>query len=347
MHRGIRNMKLRAEIAGGKLTDAIGRWRRHHGVAVSASYIDRCTSLPTHGHLRRNHRPQSSLHAAKLPHDCRAGRRCGAVPLCPLRRDEWHRNFGPLGRMRSRPSARRCGQEGGDQMKQPDIFSKHMARRRFLGVGAGVAAASAVAGVCGTGAGLNTYDEGTREAGRAAAAAGAAAPTPAASSDHSMPASGVPGARSPVANSHRIRRRARAAGPEPNKTLLIESKDAVIEVAGGVMINAWTFEGVVPAKVIHVRQGDAVDFTLERLADGPLDRLPRRADAVERQLQDDPPARRSGSTGRRTSRASSCTTAARVLSCSTCQRHVWRHVVDPASPSRPRGSMCSCRASST
>jgi nitrite reductase (NO-forming) len=149
-------------------------------------------------------------------------------------------------------------------VKQPDIFSKHMARRRFLGVGAGVAAASAVGAVCGTGAGLNTYDEGTRAAGQAPASAGAAAPTPAASSDHSMPPSSVPG-------------RPKASGklatvydaalppldPNPKKAIELESKDAVIEVAGGVMFNAWTFDGAVPGKVIHVRQGDSVDFTLK------------------------------------------------------------------------------------
>jgi len=50
--------------------------------------------------------------------------------------------------------------------------------------------------------------------------------------------------------------------PNPNKTLLIEAKDAQIEVAGGIKLNAWTFDGVVPGKVVHVRQGDTIDFTL-------------------------------------------------------------------------------------
>ncbi len=50
--------------------------------------------------------------------------------------------------------------------------------------------------------------------------------------------------------------------PNPQKTLVIEAVDAVVEVAGGIKLNAWTFDGVLPGKVVRVRQGDTIDFTL-------------------------------------------------------------------------------------
>jgi nitrite reductase (NO-forming) len=50
--------------------------------------------------------------------------------------------------------------------------------------------------------------------------------------------------------------------PNPQKTLVIEAVDRTIEVAGGINLNAWTFDGEVPGKVVHVRQGDTIDFTL-------------------------------------------------------------------------------------
>jgi nitrite reductase (NO-forming) len=50
--------------------------------------------------------------------------------------------------------------------------------------------------------------------------------------------------------------------PNPQKTLVIEAVDRVVEIAGGINLNAWTFDGVLPAKVVHVRQGDTIDFTL-------------------------------------------------------------------------------------
>jgi nitrite reductase (NO-forming) len=50
--------------------------------------------------------------------------------------------------------------------------------------------------------------------------------------------------------------------PAPTKTLVIEAADAKVEVAAGVTLNAWTFDGAVPGKVVHVREGDTIDFTL-------------------------------------------------------------------------------------
>jgi len=51
-------------------------------------------------------------------------------------------------------------------------------------------------------------------------------------------------------------------GPEPTKRLIIEAIDAQVEVAGGVKLNAWTFGGTVPGPIVHVREGDTIDFTL-------------------------------------------------------------------------------------
>ena len=76
--------------------------------------------------------------------------------------------------------------------------------------------------------------------------------------------------------------------PNPTKTLIIEARDELVEVAGGVKLHAWTYDGVVPGKVVHVRQGDTINFTFRNAgADGALDRLPRGADAVEPQLRHD------------------------------------------------------------
>ena len=54
-----------------------------------------------------------------------------------------------------------------------------------------------------------------------------------------------------------------AAGADATKQLNLEVLNATVEVAGGVQYNAWTFGGTVPAPVIHLRQGDTVEFTLK------------------------------------------------------------------------------------
>ncbi len=53
------------------------------------------------------------------------------------------------------------------------------------------------------------------------------------------------------------------AGTDATKQLSLEALNATVEIGGGVQYNAWTFEGSVPAPVIHLRQGDMVDFTLK------------------------------------------------------------------------------------
>ena len=53
------------------------------------------------------------------------------------------------------------------------------------------------------------------------------------------------------------------AGPGTSKALTIEAINGVVEIGGGVQYRAWTFGGTVPGPVVHVRQGDTIDFTLK------------------------------------------------------------------------------------
>jgi nitrite reductase (NO-forming) len=49
----------------------------------------------------------------------------------------------------------------------------------------------------------------------------------------------------------------------------LEMKHDTVTIAPGVRYAAWTFGGTVPGPVLHVRQGDAVDFTLVNRANIP------------------------------------------------------------------------------
>ena len=128
-------------------------------------------------------------------------------------------------------------------------------RRKFLQLTGGLAAvglASAAAGV-----GACTASKPQASSGAPAAAADAMdqmSPTPA------------PGSERPQGNGQLASVRDATLpplDPNPSKTLLIEAKDPVPhEVAGGVTMDAYTFDGVVPGKVVHLRQGDTLDFTL-------------------------------------------------------------------------------------
>jgi nitrite reductase (NO-forming) len=53
-----------------------------------------------------------------------------------------------------------------------------------------------------------------------------------------------------------------AADPAPVKQLALEAVDATVEIGAGVEYNAWTFGMRVPGPVVHVREGDEVQFTL-------------------------------------------------------------------------------------
>jgi len=52
-------------------------------------------------------------------------------------------------------------------------------------------------------------------------------------------------------------------GPGTTKQLTLEALDATVEIGAGVQYQAWTFDGTVPGPVVHVRQGDTVEFTLK------------------------------------------------------------------------------------
>jgi len=52
------------------------------------------------------------------------------------------------------------------------------------------------------------------------------------------------------------------ASADKVKHITLETKDVNLEVSPGVVMKAWTFNGSMPGPVIHVRQGDTIDFTL-------------------------------------------------------------------------------------
>ena len=141
-------------------------------------------------------------------------------------------------------------------MANTDLNNTEVDRRKFLGLTGALAAAGAVV-ACGQG---GVYDPPVGGPKQQAAATPTAA---AASSDHSTPpASGAdrPKASGKLAAVHDAR--LAPIDPNPNKTLVIEAREATIEVAAGIKMDAWSFDGVVPGKVVHVRQGDNIDFTL-------------------------------------------------------------------------------------
>jgi len=54
-----------------------------------------------------------------------------------------------------------------------------------------------------------------------------------------------------------------AVGSEHVKNVTVVARDAVQEIAPGVKVPLWTFNGSVPAPFIHVRQGDEVHVTFQ------------------------------------------------------------------------------------
>jgi nitrite reductase (NO-forming) len=52
------------------------------------------------------------------------------------------------------------------------------------------------------------------------------------------------------------------ASADKTKQITLEIKDVNLEVAPGVVMKAWTFNGSVPGPALHVRQGDTIQFTL-------------------------------------------------------------------------------------
>jgi nitrite reductase (NO-forming) len=152
-------------------------------------------------------------------------------------------------------------------------------RRRFLALSGSAAAVGAVAATCGSniewenppGSGRATWEAGQEaSAQRAAQGATATAEAHAAGGgdDHSMPPSdeeGRPKASGDLATVYDAT--LPPLDPNPVKDLVIEAIDKEVEVAAGVMLDAWTYDGVLPGKVVHVRQGDTINFTLRNSGD--------------------------------------------------------------------------------
>jgi nitrite reductase (NO-forming) len=53
------------------------------------------------------------------------------------------------------------------------------------------------------------------------------------------------------------------AGPQHVKNITIVARDEVAEIAPGVKMSLWSFNGSVPGPVFHVRQGDEVHVTFQ------------------------------------------------------------------------------------
>ncbi len=156
-------------------------------------------------------------------------------------------------------------------------LSKGVNRRKFLGLTGTLAVAGAAAGTIGAtchGAGEWDIEPGsarrnweTAQAGLKQQAAATETAVAGGSSDHSMPPSGEAGRPQPEGELAAVYDASLPLlDPNPAKTLVIEAVDAELEVAPGVTMAAWTFDGVMPGKVVHVRQGDTIDFTLRNRA---------------------------------------------------------------------------------
>ena len=162
-------------------------------------------------------------------------------------------------------------------MASIDLLTTAVNRRRFLALGGSVAAAGAVAATC-RGAGEWEIPPGsgqkTWEAGKESAAVQAAGAKTAeaqanqeGSSDHSGP---LPEGQDRPKPKGKLAAVYDASlpilDPNPAKTLVIDVLDKDVEVAAGIHMPAWTYDGVLPGKVVRVRQGDTIDFTLRNKA---------------------------------------------------------------------------------
>ena len=128
-------------------------------------------------------------------------------------------------------------------------------RRKFLLLGGGLAVTGVVAAACADPGGVNEKPGAPPFSAGQAAASSMDGGTPSATPESERPkASGKLAAIHDAALP--------AADPNPSKTLLIETKELTHEVAAGVTMDAWTFDGTLPGTVVHVRQGDSIAFTL-------------------------------------------------------------------------------------
>jgi nitrite reductase (NO-forming) len=161
-------------------------------------------------------------------------------------------------------------------MASIDLLSKPINRRRFLALTGSAAAVGAVAATC---QGAGEYDippgsgRATWEAGKAQVraqqdAAATATAAAGASSDHSAPMPTGEGRPKPSGDLAAVYDATLPPlDPNPVKDLVIAVTDAEVEVAAGIKLDAWTYDGVLPGKVVHVKQGDTINFTLRNGGD--------------------------------------------------------------------------------
>ena len=124
------------------------------------------------------------------------------------------------------------------------IDQKRIARRRFIGGGL---AALAVAG---TGIGLAACGD---DDDNSAIATGTTTPVPIGLAPGPRPSGKIEVA-------HDATLPPLEASP---RKLTYRVTDETVEIAAGVQYNSWTFEGTVPGPVLHVKQGDKIEFTLQ------------------------------------------------------------------------------------
>ncbi|MEX0785648.1 MAG: multicopper oxidase domain-containing protein [Dehalococcoidia bacterium] len=120
-------------------------------------------------------------------------------------------------------------------LKAPELGSRYMNRRAFLGGAAALSAAGVGLAACG-GDGNDVAAQETPTV----------VPVP-------QPSGSIAEARDAVLP---------PPSGETTIDLVLEAVDATYEVAAGVQYKAWTFDGVVPSPVIHLRQGDTMNFQL-------------------------------------------------------------------------------------
>jgi nitrite reductase (NO-forming) len=157
-----------------------------------------------------------------------------------------------------------------------DLLGKQLNRRKFIGLTGHAAivgaAGAAFAGTCAgagewevpPGSARKTWESGQEQAKVRSEATAVAAQG---SSDHSGP---MPEGEDRPKPSGKLAAVYDAVlpplDPNPNKALVIDVTDRELEVAAGIMMKAWTYDGVVPGKVVHVRVGDTINFTLRNKA---------------------------------------------------------------------------------
>jgi nitrite reductase (NO-forming) len=156
-----------------------------------------------------------------------------------------------------------------------DLLSKPVNRRRFLALTGSAAAVGAVAATCAgggewevpPGSGRKTWEAG-KEAAAAQGNANATATAVSGTSDHSMPPASGEGRPKPSGDLAAVYDATLSPlDPNPVKNLLIEVVDKEVEVAAGIKLDAWTYDGFLPGKVVHVKQGDTINFTLRNSGD--------------------------------------------------------------------------------